>query len=145
MGKAGFSCLDHRASDPLLERTAPDQLCISTCHHRTFPEPDPARGVVLLLIVTAYTRTYPTTGSGADPSSEPLLDQTASFAPTLFLDNRTFPIFTILLSLGCVSYGLARSITHRAARGAEPQQLRQGLSTDRSSTLIVTALNHQQA
>jgi len=87
-----------------------------------FVGPDLARGVMLLLIAMSYAGAYASAGFGVDASSEPALDQAASFTSTLFLDNRAFPMFAILFG-----YGLAWSIARQTARGVEPHQLRREL------------------
>lgn len=84
--------------------------------------PDLARGVMLLLIAMAYAGVYAGAGFGVNAAAEPVQDSAASFASTLLLDNRAFPMFAILFG-----YGLARSVGRRSARSVEPRRIRRTL------------------
>lgn len=81
--------------------------------------PDLARGVMLLLIAMAYAGVYSGVGFGVDVSGEPVEDRLAALFTTLFLDNRAFPMFTILFG-----YGMAWMVSRRRAKGTSEQEVR---------------------
>lgn len=76
--------------------------------------PDAARGFMLLLIAMAYAGAYVMDGFGTDASHDSFLDRAASFATTMLLDNRAFPMFALLFG-----YGVAWSISRRTERGID--------------------------
>lgn len=81
--------------------------------------PDLARGVMLLLIAMAYAGVYAGVGFGVDVSDEPAQDRLAALFTTLFLDNRSFPMFAILFG-----YGMAWMVSRQRARGTSDQEVR---------------------
>lgn len=81
--------------------------------------PDAARGLMLLLIAMAYAGVYVGAGFGVDASQDPIPDRAATFAATLFLDNRAFPLFAILFG-----YGLAWSVARQSSRNVEADSIR---------------------
>ena len=81
--------------------------------------PDLARGVMLLLIAMAYAGVYAGAGFGVDVSGEPAQDRLAALFTTLFLDNRSFPMFAILFG-----YGMAWMVSRQRARGTSDQEVR---------------------
>lgn len=96
-------------TSPSTQATAPRRLLA----------PDTARGLMLLLIAMAYAGVYAGAGFGVDASHEPLPDQVATFAATLLLDNRAFPLFAILFG-----YGVAWSVAGQASRRVDPSGIR---------------------
>lgn len=81
--------------------------------------PDLARGVMLLLIAMAYAGVYAGVGFGVDVSGEPARDRLAALFTTLFLDNRSFPMFAILFG-----YGMAWMVSRQRAKGTSDREVR---------------------
>lgn len=101
--------------------------------------PDLARGFMLLLIAMAYAGTYLTAadagGYGVRPGGSGL-DQTVSFAATLFLENRAFPLFGIMLGIGMVML-----VTRQRDRGIPEEESRRLLKR-RALWLLVFGVVH---
>ena len=81
--------------------------------------PDLARGVMLLLIAMAYAGVYAGVGFGVDVSGEPVRNRLAALFTTLFLDNRSFPMFAILFG-----YGMAWMVSRQRAKGTSDREVR---------------------
>lgn len=101
--------------------------------------PDLARGFMLLLIAMAYSGMYLTAtdvgGYGNLPGGS-TLDQTVSFAATLFLENRAFPLFGIMFGIGMVMF-----VARQSARGASEEESRR-LLRRRAVWLLVFGVAH---
>ncbi|MGW9556070.1 DUF418 domain-containing protein [Nocardiopsis sp. NPDC055551] len=98
--------------------------------------PDLARGVMLLLIAMAYAGVYSGVGFGVDVSCEPVQDRIAALFTTLFLDNRSFPMFAILFG-----YGMAWMVSRQRAKGTSDQEVR-GLLRRRGFFLLLFGAVH---
>lgn len=101
--------------------------------------PDLARGFMLLLIAMAYAGTYLTAadagGYGVRPGGSGL-DQTVSFTTALFLENRAFPLFGIMLGIGMVML-----VTRQRDRGIPEDESRRLLKR-RALWLLVFGIVH---
>lgn len=101
--------------------------------------PDLARGFMLLLITMAYAGMYLTAtdvGGYGDRPGGSGLDQTVSFVATLFLENRAFPLFGIMLGIGMVML-----ITRQRERGTSEAESRRLLKR-RALWLLVFGIGH---
>lgn len=101
--------------------------------------PDLARGCMLLLITMAYSGLYLTAsdvgGYGTLPGGSDL-DRAVSFAATVLLENRAFPLFGILFGVGMVML-----VAGLQARGVGEKESRR-LLRRRGLWLLVFGLAH---
>lgn len=81
--------------------------------------PDLSRGIMLLLIAMAYAGVYVGAPFGTVVTDLPALDRATALLTTVFLDNRSFPMFAILFG-----YGLAWSVSRRQERGIPEMEIR---------------------
>lgn len=103
------------------------------------PTPDVARGVALLGIALANSVVH-VVGRDLGPSLRPVdgttADRVVDALVGLLVDNRSFPLFTLL-----VAYGLAVVVRRQAERGAPWPEARR-LVVRRSLALLVLGLAH---
>ncbi|MFB9660305.1 DUF418 domain-containing protein [Glycomyces mayteni] len=101
--------------------------------------PDLARGCMLLLIAMAYAPVYTTGGEAGGYGRRPggsALDQAVSFASTLVVENRAFPMFGILFG-----YGLVMLVDGHRRKGLDERESRR-LLRRRSLWLLVFGTVH---
>ncbi|WP_232013754.1 DUF418 domain-containing protein [Glycomyces terrestris] len=101
--------------------------------------PDLARGFMLLLIAVAYAPVYTTSGEAGGYGRRPggsFLDQVVSFASTLVVENRAFPMFGVLFG-----YGLVMLVEGGRRKGLSEQESR-GVLRRRSLWLLVFGTVH---
>lgn len=119
-------------------RTTPERHAAVPVSERKLT-PDLARGFMLLLIAMAYAGMYLTAddigGYGAPFGGSPV-DQTASAAAALFLENRAFPLFGVLFGIGMVMM-----IDSARAKGRPDESTRRVIRR-RSLWLLVFGLVH---
>ena len=94
-----------------------------------YPAPDVARGFMLLLISLANVGSWVAGPEGRAPSTA---DRTWAFIRALFIDQRAYPLFALL-----VGFGLATMVNRRMASGIDAycQQLTGGLRAPSAAEL----------
>ena len=125
----------HSAGPVARPATGPGPI---SSRHRSLA-PDLARGAMLLFIAVANVECYlygRTAGYGYRPVDGGTLDRLADLVVTVFVSERSYPMFAILFG-----YGMAVMVRRMTARGAEPRRARGALAR-RGAWLIVFGVVH---